>query len=218
MDIQNLKKEIIYYGQEIKKIGLVVGTWGNISARFEDKVLITPSGIPYEKLSEEDIVICDLNCNIIDGKHAPSTELIAHVEIYKHRRDVNAIIHTHSIYASAIAVTRKNIPAIIEDMAMIIGGEVPCAKYAFPGTKELAENIIEVLENKNAVLLANHGAISLGRNLKEAFNVCQILEKSAKIYILATQIGMPKPLAIEEVEKMREIYLNKYSKNEIIKN
>jgi L-fuculose-phosphate aldolase len=217
MDIESLKKELIFYGQEIKRSGLVFGTWGNISARLEDKILITPSGIPYEKLTPEDIVICDMNCNIIEGNHRPSTELPVHSEIYKYRSDVKAIIHTHSIYASAIAVTRKNIPAIIEDMAMIIGGEVPCAKYAFPGTSELAENILEVLESKNAVLLANHGAISLGRNLKEAFNVCQILEKSAKIYILATQIGMPKPLAIEEVEKMRDIYLNIYSKNEMIK-
>ncbi|KRQ88113.1 L-fuculose phosphate aldolase [Caloramator mitchellensis] len=214
MDIESIKRDIIFYGLEIKRVGLVVGTWGNISARYEDKVLITPSGIPYEKLSPEDIVICDLNCNVLEGRHIPSTELSTHVEIYKHRDDVKSIIHTHSIYASAIAVTRKNIPAIIEDMAMIIGGEVPCAKYAFPGTMDLAENVLEVLENKNAVLLANHGAISMGRSIKEAFNVCQILEKSAQIYIFATQIGMPKPLAIEEVEKMREIYLNKYSKND----
>lgn len=211
MDILDIKAEIIKYGLMMKKIGLIAGTWGNISARHNDRIIVTPSGIDYELLQPEDILVCDMDGKVLEGARTPSTELPTHMAIYKNRTDVGAIIHTHSIYATSMAAARKSIPAIVEDMAMIIGGDVPCAKYASTGSNELAENILEVLENKNAVLLANHGAIAMGRSLKEAFIVCQILEKSAQVYLFATQIGIPKPLSIEEVQKMREVYLNLYS-------
>lgn len=207
------KELVIQYGKKYKNSGLVVGTWGNISLRNEGKIFITPTAMDYDSLTPDDIVVCDINGNILEGKRKPSTEISAHLAIYNKRQDVNAIIHTHSIYATAMAAARKNIPAIVEDIAMIIGGEVPCAKYAHPGTPELGENIIEVLENKNAVLLANHGAIGMGRNLEEAYLVCQVLEKAARVYIFASQIGIPKPLPIEDVENMHNIYLNKYSRN-----
>lgn len=213
MNNTELKELVIEYGKKYKSSGLVVGTWGNISLRNEGKIFITPTAMDYDSLTPDDIVVCDINGNILEGKRKPSTEISAHLAIYNKRQDVNAIIHTHSIYATAMAAARKNIPAIVEDIAMIIGGEVPCAKYAHPGTPELGENIIEVLENKNAVLLANHGAIGMGRNLEEAYLVCQVLEKAARVYIFASQIGIPKPLAIEDVENMHNIYLNKYSRN-----
>ncbi len=213
MNNTELKELVIQYGKKYKNSGLVVGTWGNISLRNEGRIFITPTAMDYDSLTPDDIVVCDINGNILEGKRKPSTEISAHLAIYNKRQDVNAIIHTHSIYATAMAAARKNIPAIVEDIAMIIGGEVPCAKYAHPGTPELGENIIEVLENKNAVLLANHGAIGMGRNLEEAYLVCQVLEKAARVYIFASQIGIPKPLAIEDVENMHNIYLNKYSRN-----
>lgn len=213
MNNTELKELVIEYGKKYKSSGLVVGTWGNISLRNEGKIFITPTAMDYDSLTPDDIVVCDINGNILEGKRKPSTEISAHLAIYNKRQDVNAIIHTHSIFATAMAAARKNIPAIVEDIAMIIGGEVPCAKYAHPGTPELGENIVEVLENKNAVLLANHGAIGMGRNLEEAYLVCQVLEKAARVYIFASQIGIPKPLAIEDVENMHNIYLNKYSRN-----
>lgn len=212
MNIVDIKQEIIHYGIKIKDTGLIAGTWGNISARFEDRILITPSGIEYEELTPKDIIVCDFDGNILEGDLNPSIELTTHIAIYKNRGDVNAIIHTHSVYASAIAAAKKNIPAILEDMAMVIGGEVRCAKYASPGSEELADNVMEVLEHKNAVLLANHGSYCMGRTLKEAFLTCQVLEKSAQVYIFSAQIGIPKPLAIEEVEKIREVYLTHYAK------
>lgn len=210
MNSTELKESVIECGIKYKKSGLVVGTWGNISLRDNDKVYITPTAMDYDSLTTNDIVVCDLSGNILESKRKPSTELFTHLAIYHKRQDVNAIIHTHSIFATAMAAARKNIPAIVEDIAMIIGGEVPCAKYAPPGTPELGDNVIEVLENKNAVLLANHGAICMGRNLEEAYLVCQVLEKAARVYIFASQIGIPKPLSIEDVENMHNIYLNKY--------
>lgn len=210
-EMESLKADIVKYGKKIKSANLVSGTWGNISIRQGDKIYITPCGIDYDNLLPEDIVTLNLDGKVIDGNKKPSTELNTHIELYKFREDINSIIHIHSIYATSIAAARKNIPAIVDDMAMIIGGEVPCAKYAFPGSKTIAQNIIEVIENKNAVLLSNHGAICLGRDIEEAFLVCEILEKSAQIYLFATQIGIPKPLAMEEVEKMRDVYLNIYN-------
>lgn len=212
MTMDQIKLSIIEYGKAIKNSGLVIGTWGNISIRHEDRIFITPSRVDYDKLNIGNIAVCDMEGNVLEGSERPSTELSTHIAIYKHRNDVKAIIHTHSIYATAFAAARKNIPAVTEDAAMILGGEIPCAKYAFPGSPELADNVVEVLLNKNAVLLANHGAIGMGRSLEEAFLVCRILEKSARVYLLSTQIGIPKPLAIEEVEKLHNVFLNDYSK------
>ena len=212
MNMDEIKFNIIEYGKAIKKSGLVIGTWGNISMKVEKKIVITPSGIDYDKLNIENMVVCDMEGNVLEGSKKPSSELSTHIAIYSHRNDVNAIIHTHSIYATAFAAARKNIPAVTEEAAMILGGEIPCAKYAFPGSSELAENVLEVLLNKNAVLLANHGAIGMGRTLEEAFLVCKILEKSARVYLLSMQIGIPKPLAIEEVEKLHNVFINDYSK------
>lgn len=209
---KEIKLEIIEFGEKMISSGLVVGTWGNISVRHEDKIFITPTAMSYNCLTPEDIVTCNLDGEIIEGNRKPSTELSAHIAIYKKREDVKAVIHTHSIFATAMAAARKNIPAIVEDTAMIIGGEVPCAKYAHPGTVELGENIVEILENKNAVLLSNHGAIGMGRSIEEAYLVCQVLEKTAKIYIFSSQIGIPKPLPIEDVERMHSVYMNTYRK------
>lgn len=213
MSYDKQKLDVIKYGIKIKHSGLVFGTWGNISLKYEERIFITPTALDYEILTPEDIVVCDLKGNIIEGTRTPSTELFTHTAIYNKREDVNAIIHTHSVCATALAAARKNIPAIVEDIAMIIGGEIPCAKYAQPGTFELGENIIEVLENKNAVLLANRGAIGMGRSLEEAYTVCQVLEKAAQVYIFSSQIGIPKPLPIEDVENMHNVYINKYTKN-----
>lgn len=211
MDINRIKRQLINYGLKIKQEGLITGTWGNISVRFEDKVIITPSGLDYEALLPDKLVVVDMDGNILEGYLMPSTELSTHLAIYRSREDVGSIIHTHSVYATAMAATRKAIPAIVEDMASVIGGEVPCAKYAPTGTPGLANNILEILERKNAVLLANHGAIGMGRTLKEAFIVCQILEKSAQIYLFSTQIGTPKPLSIDEVKRIRHLYLDIYT-------
>lgn len=212
MTLSEIKLDIIKHCQKLKESGLVAGTWGNISVKHDNKIVITPSGVDYTKLIEEDIVVCDLDGNVIEGKRNPSSELSTHMAIYKKRSDISAVIHTHSIYATAISTTRKNIPAIVEDMAMVIGGEVSCSKYALPGTPELANNVIEVIGDKYAVLMANHGAVGIGRSLSEAFLVCEILEKSAKIYLLGTQIGKPIPISAEDVQMLRDVYINKYSK------
>lgn len=203
------EKEIVQAGKEIYNLGLVAGTWGNMSRRLEDdrkKFAITPSGMDYRKITERDIITLNLECEKKKGRRIPSTEAPLHAKIYKHRKEVNAIIHTHSIYASAVACARENIPPIVEDMAQIVGGSIETAKYELPGTEELGESALKALKNKKAALLANHGVIALGTDMDEAMKVSEIVEKSAKIYLMAKFLGKPYELSKEEVEKMKEAY------------
>lgn len=206
----NAAKRVMATSKKMVDRGFVVGTWGNVSTRIEEKFVITPSRMSYDKLSPEDMVIVDMYGNVIKGKWKPSIETPLHVAIYKARKDVNAIVHTHSIFASAVAVTRCGIPPIIEDLVQIVGGEVNIATYALPGTEELAGNAVKALSDKNAVLLANHGLIGVGRDLEEAFMICEIVEKSARILIHSKVLGNPVILDREDIKYLRKFFLTKY--------
>ncbi|MBE0520605.1 class II aldolase/adducin family protein [Candidatus Bathyarchaeota archaeon] len=206
----NAAKRVVATSKKMVDRGFVVGTWGNVSTRIEEKFVITPSRMSYDKLSPEDMVIVDMYGNVIKGKWKPSIETPLHVAIYKARKDVNAIVHTHSIFASAVAVTRCGIPPIIEDLVQIVGGEVNIATYALPGTEELAGNAVKALSDKNAVLLANHGLIGVGRDLEEAFMICEIVEKSARIFIHSKVLGNPVILDREDIKYLRNFFLTKY--------
>lgn len=206
----NAAKRVVATSKKMVDSGFVVGTWGNVSTRIAEKFVITPSGMKYDKLSPEDMVIVDMNGNVVEGKWNPSIETPLHAAIYKARKDVNGIVHTHSIFASAVAVARCKIPPIIEDLVQIVGGEVNVATYALPGTKELAENAVKVLSDKKAVLLANHGVVGVGRDLEEAFMVCEIVEKSAQIFIYSKMLGNPVILNVEDIKHLRKSFLTKY--------
>ncbi len=207
------KKEIVEIGEEVYERGLVAGTWGNLSKRLKDdpdRFAITPSGLGYREMEEEDVAILNLDGEKIDGEKKPSSESPLHIHIYRAREDINAIVHTHSTFATSMACTRQDIPPIVEDMVQIVGGSIETAEYKFPGTEDLAESAVEALGNKDAALLANHGAVSLGRNLEEALKTAEIVEKSAKVYLLSKIVGEPEELDDEDVEIMRDFYLEKY--------
>lgn len=207
------KKEIVEIGKEVYNRGLVAGTWGNLSKRLEDdpdRLAITPSGIGYGEIKESDIAILTLDGEKIEGEKKPSSESPLHIQIYQARKDVNAILHTHSTFATAVACTKQDIPPIVEDMVQIVGGSIETAKYELPGTEALAKSVVKALDGKNAALLAHHGAVSLGRNLEEALKTAEIVEKSAKIYLFANMVGEPKKLDEEDVDIMRTFYLEKY--------
>ncbi|KXB07955.1 aldolase, partial [candidate division MSBL1 archaeon SCGC-AAA382M17] len=168
------REEVVQAGLEVYERGLVAGTWGNISSRLEkdrEKFAITPSGMDYREVEKSDIVILNLNGEKVEGDKKPSSEKKLHIHIYKSRDDINSIVHSHSIYASAIAVARRDIPPIIEDMVQIVGGNVETADYKLPGTDDLAEAALDALSNKKAALLANHGVVALGEDMKEALKV-----------------------------------------------
>jgi L-fuculose-phosphate aldolase len=151
----------------------------------------------------EDIVLVDMEGQRVEGELVPSIETMLHVGIYKARNRVCAVVHTHAVYGSVIAVTGSEIPPLLDDQVTFLGGEIKVASYALPGSQELARNAVAALGHRNAVVLANHGTVTVGRNLREAFNNCELLEKTARVYLLARTLGEMTPLPADaaEVEK-----------------
>ena len=215
VQIADARQSIIELGFKLLDRKLVAGSWGNISMKIDkDCYAITPSGRPYDLLEEEDIVIVNSNGIKLAGSGIPSSELFLHLAIYKKYPTFNAIIHTHSIYASACAAMHRQIPPLLEDTAQISGGSVKVAKYALAGTKELAENAVEAMGASNAVLLANHGAVSCGKSLDEALIVAEIVEKSAHVYCITASIGESFPLPTNDIKLLRNFYIEHYSKRQ----
>ena len=212
MKYKREREEFMRVVNKILEYRLTVGTWGNLSMRVEDdKFLITPSAMEYEDMKGEDLVVMDLEGNIISGKK-PSTEKFLHMEIYKSRKDVRGILHIHAVYSGVFSVVGIPIPPLTEDMAQGIGGEVKVTDYVPPGTKELALEVVSRLKDKQAVIIRNHGLVTVGDTLKEAFKVATLVERGAEIFILSHLIGEPKILSHEEVKKLREFYKNRYIK------
>jgi L-fuculose-phosphate aldolase len=207
-EVNKLKMEIVEAGKRMLRKGLVIGASGNISIRIsgEDKIVITPSQIEYDKISVNNIVVVDFKKNILEGDRSPSVETGMHIGVYETRPDVGAIVHTHSVYASAIASLGKTIPPFLDDIVLMLGGEIEVAEYGIPGSKELAENAVRALGKKNAVLLANHGSLSCGKNLEGAFVNAELVERAAKIFILSSLLGKPKNLPQEVVQLEQQIF------------
>ncbi len=202
------KKAVLETAQQMAQMGLVVGTSGNVSMRLgehsgRELLAITPNARYYDTLDVDDIVVADFEGENVEGELAISIERMLHIGIYKARKKVNAIIHTHPVFGSAISVAILEIPAFLDDQVTYIGGEIKVAEYALPGTQDLVDNVISALGPRNAVLLANHGAVSVGRDMREAFTICELAEKTAKIYICALSLGGINPLPAEaaKVEK-----------------
>ena len=192
--------------------GLTVGTWGNVSIRDSETglIYISPSGIDYEDIRIEHIVVLNDRLEVVDGSATPSIEKRLHVTVYNAREDVNAIIHDHPLYSSVLGVNGMELPGISEDFVQIVGDKIICSEYALPGTPELARNAVEALGDRNAVLLPNHGTLCVGENLKHVLRICHVVEKTAHIYILAKSIGIPHLLAEEDIKAMQYFARNLY--------
>ena len=211
----NYKRSIIDAGKVLLEKNLTVDTWGNISIRDKNtgRIYLTPSAMDYNMCTEDDVVVCDMEGNILEGKRKPTIEKVLHLLIYKNRSDINAIVHTHPIYSLVFACLKETIPQIIDEAAQAIGGEVKVADYALPGTIELAENCLNALGEKSmACLLQSHGAVCTGKDLKEAFKTATVLEMTSKVYYMARTIGKPVPISDEDIKYMRDFALNKYGK------
>ncbi|OEH94275.1 class II aldolase/adducin family protein [Bacillus solimangrovi] len=215
MEVAEAKQLVCDAGKRLLASGLVEGTWGNISLRVDDTTMvITPSGKNYEDLTPEDMVIVNLKTLKYDGDLKPSTECGLHAEIYKDRKAVNAVIHTHSLHGCTVAAARKEIPPILDDMVQIIGPSIRVADYAISGTKKLTKNVIKALKGRNGALLANHGTICIGRSIDEAFVTCRVLEKACRIFIDVQNIGGATQINKIEAIAMHQYYLRKYSKQQ----
>jgi L-fuculose-phosphate aldolase len=211
-NISKLKKEVIEAGRKLVNEGLVARTWGNVSIRINDYyMLITPSGRKYEDLTEKDIVLVNIITSEYEGEIKPSSEHKLHSEIYKTRKGINAVIHTHQMNASTCAAARREVPPVLDDMAQIIGPTVRVAPYALPSTRKIVKKTVQALRGRMAALMANHGAVCIGRDMEEAFVVCQVLEKACKSFIEAEFLGGAKSINKFEAYLMHQIYLKKYS-------
>lgn len=204
---------IVDSGLRMLKSGLTVETWGNISVRDTETGLIylTPSGMAYDGIRLEDVVVMNSAGEIVDGFRKPTIEAGMHVGILNHRPDVNAVVHTHPIYSQVFAAMHRDIPQIIDEAAQLLGGPCRCAEYALPGSPELAENVIRALgEKRMSCLMANHGAVCVGEDMDMAFRVCTVLEMTAQIYQMVLSIGQPVPLKEEDIDFMRDFVMNRY--------
>jgi len=204
-------KVVLEAAKYMSRTDLVKGTWGNVSYREEDKIWITPSGVPYNEMVENDIAVVDFDDgDWIEGNFKPSSELPMHLAIYKKFPEIKAIVHFHAIYSSAFSAFGKDVPCYTEDQAQIIGGRIRVSKYAYPGTEELANNVVEALKDRFGAIMANHGAVAIGRSMKEALAAAEVLEKSCHIAWLVGKEG--KGLSEDDIVKLRKIYLESYSK------
>ncbi|MFW9978142.1 MAG: class II aldolase/adducin family protein [Candidatus Thorarchaeota archaeon] len=217
MNADEAKSIVCEAGKKLIANGLVGGTWGNISCRVDlQRMAITPSGMGYETLTPEDIAIVDFSSDDInwEGKHKPSAEMKLHVAIYKDRKDIGAVIHSHSMNASTVAVARREVPPILDDMVQIIGPTIRVAEYALPSTKKIVKKTMKALKGRNAALMANHGAVCIGRDMEEAFTCTFVLEKACKAFIESEFLGGAKEINKFEAHFMRQYYLRKYGKRE----
>lgn len=189
----NYKKLLVDYGKKLLDKKLVAGTSGNLSLRGQcDEIYITPSGMDYLEITEDDIVKINFMGEILEGDKKPSSEWMMHVEIYKNYPKYNAIVHTHSPIATAFAVSRKKIPLILIEMKPFLGGEIEVAPFKPSGSLELAKSLIPYLKKSNSCLLANHGVVSCGKDIESAFLSAEYVEDAAKIFYYSLNIGNPK--------------------------
>ena len=206
-DESSIRQSIINACLEMNALGINQGTSGNISVRWSDGLLITPSGVPYERMRREDIVAIKLDGSY-EHRLKPSSEWRFHCDVMKARADVNAIVHAHPIYATAFAMCRKDIPAVHYMIAAAGGPTIRCGGYASYGTAELSEIAVTALEGRKACLLANHGMIATGPDLDKAIWLALEVETLCKQYAAALQVGKPHVLADDEialtVEKFRD--------------
>jgi L-fuculose-phosphate aldolase len=203
MLLLNERQAVAEYGKKLITSGLVKGTGGNISLSNPEKTLlaITPSGVPYEMLNPQDVVVVDLEGQRVDGHLTPSSEMAFHLALVKQRPDITAVVHTHSEHATALACLRWELPAV-HYLIGSAGSVVPLAPYATFGTQALADNICRVIRSGNAVLLANHGLVTVGTNLRKAFNTAELVEYVAKVYLITKSVGTPVQLSMEEIEEV----------------
>lgn len=190
----NVKEMIVEAGRKMYNTGLVAGTSGNISMRNpdkEDSFFITPSSMAYDQIQEHDIVEINSKGEPYIKGLRPSSEWQMHVCVYERFKKYNAIVHTHSTFATSFAVTHEDIPLILIEMRPYLGGDLHVAPYRPAGSKELGEVILPYLEDRNSCLLANHGTISCGETLEDAFMAAEYVEDSAKIYYYAKTSGTP---------------------------
>lgn len=200
-----IRRDIAEYGRSLLEDDLTTGTGGNLSARIdEDHIAISPSGIPYEDVAAEDVLVVRTDGTVVEGEHDPSTELPMHLAVYREREDVGGVVHTHSPYATTFASLAEPIPAS-HYLLSFTGTEVPVAEYRTHATEALGEAAVDALGDEfNATLLRNHGVLTADDSLDSAYTVAQMVEYCAQIHYQARAIGEPEILPDDEIDRLAD--------------
>jgi len=210
--LEKLRTELVELHQELPKNNLVAWTSGNVSARDPQSglVAIKPSGVRYEDLRPEHMVILNIDGKIIEGNLKPSSDTASHLHIYRHRDDVNGVVHTHSPYATAFAAVGKPIPVVLTAIADEFGGPIPCGGFVLIGDEAIGKVILESIGQSPAILLKNHGVFTIGKDAQSAVKAAVMTEDNARTVWLALQIGVPEAISPEDVAKLHHRYTHVY--------
>jgi L-ribulose-5-phosphate 4-epimerase len=212
--VAELRRTIADLHRELPRYSLVIWTAGNVSARVpgQELLVIKPSGVSYDELSPEAMVVTDLQGNLVDGHRTPSSDTAAHAYVYRHMPEVGGMVHTHSTYATAWAARGEAIPCVLTMIADEFGGEIPVGPFALIGDDSIGRGIVETLRGSRsaAVLMANHGPFTVGRSARDAVKAAVMLEDVARTVHIARQLGEPRPIAQSDVDKLYDRYQNVY--------
>jgi L-ribulose-5-phosphate 4-epimerase len=212
--IEQARRDVAALHGELIRWGLVVWTAGNVSARIpgEERFVIKPSGVAYEDLSPDNMIVCDLDGRVVDGDYAPSSDTAAHAYVYREMPGVGGVVHTHSTYATAWAARGEAIPCVLTAMADEFGGEVPLGPFALIGNDDIGIGIVNTLRGHRspAVLMQNHGVFTIGPDARSAVKAAVMCEDVARTVHIARQLGEPLSIAAADVDRLFDRYQNVY--------
>ena len=221
-EIERTREVVARLHAELPRWELVVWTAGNVSQRVvvdpeqgpgaDDLLVIKPSGVTYDELTPESMVVCDLAGNLIDGERSPSSDTAAHAYVYAHMPHVGGVVHTHSTYATAWAARGEPVPCVLTMMADEFGGDIPIGPFALIGDDSIGRGIVETLGGgrSRAVLMANHGPFTIGRDAKDAVKAAVMVEDVARTVFIAQQHGELIPMPQEAIDSLFDRYQNVY--------
>ncbi|MFE2407226.1 L-ribulose-5-phosphate 4-epimerase [Kitasatospora sp. NPDC059408] len=209
-----IRQQVSELHQELVRYGLVVWTAGNVSARIpgEDLLVIKPSGVPYDELSAQNMIVCDLDGNVVEGDHSPSSDTAAHAYVYRHMPEVGGVVHTHSTFACAWAARGEAVPCVLTAMADEFGAEIPVGPFALIGDDSIGRGIVDTLKGHRspAVLMQNHGVFTIGKDAKAAVKAAVMCEDVARTVHISRQLGEPLPIAQADIDSLNFRYQNVY--------
>jgi L-ribulose-5-phosphate 4-epimerase len=213
-EIRRLRETVATLHAELVRYGLVVWTAGNVSGRVPgaDLMVIKPSGVSYDELTPDNMIVCDLNAEVVEGDLSPSSDTAAHAYVYRHMDDVGGVVHTHSTYGCAWAARAEPIPCVLTAMADEFGGEIPVGPFALIGNDDIGKGIVETLAGHRspAVLMRNHGVFTIGENPKAAVKAAVMCEDVARSVHISRQLGEPVPIPQDDVDYLYDRYQNVY--------